>query len=288
MPLSMSRRSAAMAMSALAFTGAVTGCSAVNKARDAAKAVNALGKLPKDVEDLDAKIQAAQKLTYKAEYSSAKTGDSTVTSLRVSQKPPNFKWEQGEATFFQDAQFFYNCSKGLAGDQRQVACLKTPAPSDGTSANGFAFGLNVVSILATVRILAIIPGVTVTKGNRDEAGQHLDCVAIRSTRDKQDQTLEECTTADGILGYFDDGSGSVFKLSSFSKDVSDGDFRLPGKAFTQEELQAEQLRQAATTTTEPTTTTAEETTTTSEEATTTTTTEETTTTTEDTTTTSSP
>jgi hypothetical protein len=252
-----------VAAACLVFGAAVgsTGCSVVSGVSKAAHVANALSHLDKDSQKIDAQLKASQHLTYKATYQATTAdGKEKGDSVVYEQKPPKGAYKANGFTFIDDGQNAINCSQGLDPSRPDaIGCLSTPgaagAPGAGSQAAGGGFFLfSSVAVLAGFEALAIIPGISVSHGSRDVAGQHTDCAKLSGKSDGKEEHFEVCTTADGILGYYDDGSGDVFSLTDFTKSVSDADFVPPATPITQQELQQRALDQATSTTSTSSTT----------------------------------
>lgn len=241
---------------ALVFV-ASTACGAVSNAAHVAHGISniANGKLPKQLQDFDAKAKAAQTAVFKAEYKETKTGGSSSDqnqTITIAQKPPKSKYQQGDSLLVDDGKNEITCSPSGSNNKQQ--CLIV-GPSNGTNGlgtgvAGFTQAFSLTGIVAAFEVAAIVPGISFHNTTRDLAGQHLDCVTLDVKKDGKNSHSEYCETKEGILGYVDNGDGDVFSLSSYTSDVSDSDFTLPAPAKTTQEL----IDEATSTTETPSTT----------------------------------
>ena len=257
----MKRGIAALAVCSIVLAGGCSAGSTLSKVKDLAS-----GKTAKEIEDFQKKAEAAQKLTYTAEYDSVSPGNKTE-KIKVAQKPPKSRYEQGDSLVIDTGSRTVTCSP----DNGKQQCLDV-GPS-GSGALGFTQLLNAPALLGTLSVLAIVPGVSVSHPGKSLAGENLDCVKISVA--KENKSVESCVTKDGVLGFYDSGDGNTFTLTKFSRSASDKDFEPPTKPQTTQDL----INQATSTSVsisipttitlpEPTTTTSEDTTTTTESTTT--------------------
>jgi hypothetical protein len=234
----------------------MSGCGAV---KEAGKVKDlASGKTAKKIQDFQKRSEAAAKLTYTADYEGQSKGNQPE-KVHIAQKPPKSIYSQGDTQVIDDGSKTYICSPD-GNTPPKIQCLES-GPS-GVNPQGFTQVLSSTAVFAGLTALAIIPGVNVKESTRSVAGENLDCISIEANKKK----FESCVTKDGILGFTDDGDGNVFTLTSFKRSASDSDFKLPGKAVTQQDL----IDQATSTTSTTSTTEDRSTTTTSEDTTTTT------------------
>lgn len=219
----------------LSLTG---GCSTASKVRNLANGTSA-----KRIEKFSQRLETAQKLVYTADYES-KDSSGKSEKVHVVQKPPKSAFSSGDTTIINDGTDTFTCGPQDSGSG--IQCIKSAGTGGNGSLAGFTQGLSGAAVVSALSAAAIIPGFDAKESTRDVAGQHLDCVSVKSKSDKS----EYCVTADGILGFVSDEKGNVFTLTSFKKSASDNDFKPPGKVVTPEDL----ANQATSTTTSTSTT----------------------------------
>lgn len=234
-------------------------CGAVSNAAHVAHGISniANGKLPKQLQDFDAKAKAAQTAVFTAEYKETTTSGGTSSTdknqnIVIVQKPPKSKYQQGDSLLIDDGKNEISC--GPTGDNNKEQCLiigpSTGTNGLGTGVAGFTQAFSLPAIITAFEVAAIVPGISFHNTTRDVAGQHLDCVTLDVHQNGKNNHSEYCETKDGILGYVDNGDGDVFSLASYSTGVSDSDFTPPATPKTQQEL----INEATSTTEEPSTT----------------------------------
>jgi hypothetical protein len=183
-------------------------------------------------------MEAAAKLTYTAEYDSTSGGK--TEKLRIVQKPPKSRYEQGGSIVINDGSKTVVCSDDSSSGKPQ--CLDAGADSGGGSVASFTQVFNAPTLFAGLSVLAIVPGVKVTESKKTLAGQSLDCVKVDVSSEKK--SAESCVTSDGVMGFWDGGDGNTFTLTQFSRSASDSEFTPPSQPVTQQQL----LDQATSTT----------------------------------------
>lgn len=235
---------AGVAVTMLVFSGGCSAISTANKVRNLAN-----GKTAKEVEDFQKRAEAASKLTYSAEYDSKSSNNSTE-KIRIVQKPPKSLYVQGDSRLINDGSRTIQCSPE-GSDSKKVQCLDLGI--GGTNVGAFTQIFSAPALLQSLSVFAILPGVSVNKSTKNLAGENLDCVRIEVSKDKKH--VESCVTSDGVMGFYDDGDGSTFTLTSFKRSASDKDFDAPVKPVTPDELAKQAQKEATSTTVESTTTT---------------------------------
>jgi hypothetical protein len=230
----------------------MSGCGAVKEAKKVKDLAS--GKTGKKIEEFQKRSEAAAKLVYTADYEGQSKGNKPE-KVHIAQKPPKSLYSQGDTEIIDDGSKTYICSPD-GNTPPKIQCLES-GPS-GVNPQGFTQVLSSTAVFAGLTALAIIPGVNVKESTRSVAGENLDCISIEANKKK----FESCVTKDGILGFTDDGEGNVFTLTSFNRSASDSDFKLPGKAVTQQDLIDQATSTTSTTQDRSTTTTSEDTTTT--------------------------
>jgi hypothetical protein len=189
----------------------------------------ASGKTAKDIQAFEDKTKQAQQLTYTAEYVTTSSGKQDGDKIKIVQKPPKSRYEQGDEVVIDNGSRTITCSPDSSNNNAQQ-CLDI-GPS-GTNPTAFTLLFSAPAVLAALSVFAILPGVNVSHPSKTLAGETLDCVQIS----KDNKHIESCVTKDGVLGFYDTGDGDTFSLTSFKRSASDKDFDPPAKVVTTQDL----------------------------------------------------
>jgi hypothetical protein len=256
------KRSGSVALGGLVIvTSILSGCGAINAAKDVKDAAKGLAGASKDAEEFQQKYERSKTLTFSATYTIKKPGSPDET-FTIDQKPPKSAYRQPDSSLIDDGTKLYSCTKAEGKDQCTEVGQHTEAGLFGFAGFGFAF--NPAAMPGLFVAAAIAPGVNASKSSRSIAGLQSDCIALNFTAGSDaGKKYEGCTSTDGVLTYSLDTNGSEVTLTRYETSVSDSAFTLPAQAKTPQQLidEATSTTSSSSTSSTSTTSTTEDTTT---------------------------
>jgi hypothetical protein len=251
-----------------ALTSLLTGCGAINAAKDVKDAAKGIANAEKDAKDFEAKYEKSKTLTFSATYTVKKPGapDETIT---VTQKPPKSLYKQGDTLLVDDGIKLYNCTKSDGKEQCIEIGPHTESGLFGAGVGlggGFGFAFNPAQFTGLYLAAAIVPGVNASKSQREVAGLQSDCTRLEFTQgEDKGKRLDGCTSTDGVFTYSYATDGTEVTLTKYDTSVSDSAFTLPAKAQSTDDLIRDSTSTTESSSTSSTTSTTEASTTSSSE-----------------------
>ena len=186
------------------------------------------GKSGSQFNQIQAAINNAKSLTFKAVYTSQSSGGSSSTTT-IEQKSPKTLFSSGDSTVIFNGTTTIECSTGSG-------CTTLPGSSNPfASAAELYSGAYILTLMQAYQNSAVLSaeGVSVNYSTATYAGQQSTCTTISGRAvGAAGAGAKWCVTNDGILAYSGGTSGSgsssgAFELTSYTTNVPDSDFQAP-------------------------------------------------------------
>lgn len=205
---------------------AVSGCGSL------AEAQQVIGRADL-VNDLSARLSAAEQLTYSADY---QLPGGRTASIARQQEPPRTAYDYPGGRLIVTADATIECT----GSGGAATCRLTVAPSPSANPTASLFtdpgehGLIpppvVVSLLTAA---ALDPDAMIKQHDTTVAGEHATCVDVEAVENAPASAFNACITTDGVLGSFAgvvNGSAVELTLTRYADTVDTAAFAPPAGA----------------------------------------------------------
>lgn len=202
---------------------AVTGCGSL------AEAQQVVGRADL-VNDLSARLSAAEQLTYSADYQ-LPLGRSA--SIARQQNPPRSAYAYPGGMLVVTADATTEC----AGRDGRAICEQDVPPSPSANPSGDLFtkpgthGLIPPTVVVSLLTAAALdPDAVIEQHDTTVAGEHATCVDVHAVENAPASSFDACITTAGVLGSFTgvvNGSTVELTLTRYSEDVAAAAFTLP-------------------------------------------------------------
>jgi outer membrane murein-binding lipoprotein Lpp len=215
----------------------LTGCSAINKAANAVKAVHNLVHGSAAIDQLTSKMQSSDTSAYDVTY--VTTGSAPATVRFAVDPPHDFAFDDttstGEFQVLGGAAGVFECSRSSSGSSSAGAwsCVKAQGAEVDTDKLAYALysGSYWIDFLKIYSVAAALHGVTISSATMSVNGFNLQCAVVVSGSKPNEQTSEVCVTSQGILGYVSVSARSAdFEIQSFSPSPPASLFQIPAGA----------------------------------------------------------
>jgi len=215
----------------------LTGCSAINKAVNAVKAVHSLLHGSAAIDQLTSKMQSSDTSAYDVTY--VTTGSAPATVKFALDPPHDFAFADttstGEFEVLGGSAGVFECSRSSSGSSSAGAwsCVKAQGAEVDTDKLAYALysGTYWIDFLKIYSVAAALHGVTISSATMSVNGFNLQCAVVVSGNKPNQQTSKVCVTSQGILGYVSVSARSAdFEIQSFSPSPPASLFQIPAGA----------------------------------------------------------
>ncbi|HEU5110667.1 MAG TPA: hypothetical protein VFT95_19165 [Micromonosporaceae bacterium] len=182
------------------------------------------------VNDLSARLSAAEELTYSADYQLP--GGKTASMARA-QDPPRSAYTYPGGKLIVTGTETTECA--IAGPA--ASCAVTPPPSPSANPTGGLFtepgrhGLIPPTVVVSLLTAAALdPDAVIEQNDTTVAGEHATCLNVRAVENAPASAFEACITTAGVLGGFSgvvNGNQVELTLTRYSDTVDAAVFDLP-------------------------------------------------------------
>jgi len=182
------------------------------------------------VNDLSARLSAAEELTYSADYQLP--GGRTASMARA-QDPPRSAYAYPGGKLIVTATETTECT----GEGKTATCVVGPPPSPSANPTGGLFtdpgarGLIPPMVVVTLLTAAALdPDAVIEQHDTTVAGEHATCLDVRAVENAPASAFDACITTAGVLGSFSgvvNGNLVELTLNRYSETVEPGAFGLP-------------------------------------------------------------
>ncbi|MGO9582408.1 MAG: hypothetical protein ACLP36_06330 [Acidimicrobiales bacterium] len=214
----------------------LTGCSAINKAVNAAKAVHSLLHGSAAINQLTSKMQSSDTSAYDVTY--VTTGSAPATVKFAVDPPHDFAFDDttstGEFQVLGATAGVFECSRSSTSSSAGAwSCVKAQGAEVDTDKLAYALysGSYWIDFLKIYSVAAALHGVTISSATMSVNGFNLQCAVVVSGSKPNQQTSKVCVTSQGILGYVSVSAKSAdFEIQSFSPSPPASLFQIPAGA----------------------------------------------------------
>jgi hypothetical protein len=171
---------------------------------------------------LSSSVQASERATYKAVYTSHPTSGASQT-ITIEQMPPKTVFSTTSGSVINDGTHTYFCS-AAGGSNQCVETTSTGSPNPLGSLTNFFNPTTLLSEFHAAQAAAAAhsAGYSVAFSGSTYAGLSAKCLNYSGGG----QTVKYCVTDSGILAYAQ-AAGGTFELTSYSSSPPASDFALP-------------------------------------------------------------